>query len=248
MGYMDIDIEKRVLFSNDDVIIINKLAGEAMEGAGKGQVDLPAVLAERFGKVKKGKGKPFAPQAVHRIDVPVTGCALFARNAKALSFLNNVFSRQYFQWGRAEKYYWAIVEKPKGIALAETGELVHFIQTNQKQNKSRAYDKPSSIRKEGIMRYRVKSSGKNYLFLEIDLVTGRHHQIRAQLAAAGVHIKGDLKYGAARSEKEGGIRLHARSLYFPDPSDQGNFIRAVAEPPVMDKLWKDLTRDALPGS
>jgi 23S rRNA pseudouridine1911/1915/1917 synthase len=235
------EIDGRILFLNDDVIIVNKLAGEAMEGARRGITDLPKLLANLYGKTKKSRAKPFLPTAVHRLDVPVTGCALFARNAKALKFLNNVFARNVYQGGRAEKYYWAVIEKSKTFDLAEAGELVHWIQTNQKKNKSSAFDKETAIRKEGILRYRIKGQGKNYTFLEIELVTGRHHQIRAQLAAIGLHIKGDLKYGAARSEKKGGIRLHARSLYFPDPSSPGNFIHATADPPEMDKLWKDLT-------
>jgi 23S rRNA pseudouridine1911/1915/1917 synthase len=234
----DNNLEKRVLFINDDIIVVNKRAGEAMEGAGRGMVDLPKLLNERYG-VKKSTGGDFAPTAVHRLDVPVSGCALFARTPKALAFLNNVFSRNVYQGGRAEKYYWAVVEKTNEIKnLAETGELVHWIQTNTKKNKSSAYDKKTAIRKEGILRYRIKGIGKNYIFIEVELVTGRHHQIRSQFAALGLHIKGDLKYGAARSEKGGGIRLHARSLYFPDPSAPGNFIHIAADPPVMDRLWK----------
>jgi 23S rRNA pseudouridine1911/1915/1917 synthase len=237
------DIEERVLFINDDIIVVNKRAGEAMEGAGRGMVDLPKLLAERYG-TKKSKSEAFAPTAVHRLDVPVSGCALFARTPKALAFLNNAFSRNVYQDGRAEKYYWAVVEKLTGELakvgkFAETGELVHWIQTNTKKNKSSAYDKKTAIRKEGILRYRIKGIGENYIFIEVELVTGRHHQIRAQFAALGLHIKGDLKYGAARSEKDGGIRLHARSLYFPDPSVPGNFIHVTADPPVMDRLWEN---------
>jgi 23S rRNA pseudouridine1911/1915/1917 synthase len=238
-GTETIGVEKRVLFINDDIIVVNKRAGEAMEGAGRGMVDLSKLLCEHCGTVKKGKDKGFAPTAVHRLDVPVSGCALFARTPKALAFLNAVFSRNAYQGGRAEKYYWAVVEKSKTLdGLPETGELVHWIQTNIKKNKSSAYDKKTSIRKEGILRYRLKGTGENYAFVEVDLVTGRHHQIRAQFAAVGLHIKGDLKYGAARSEKDGGIRLHARSLYFPDPSVPGNFIHVTADPPVMDQLWE----------
>jgi 23S rRNA pseudouridine1911/1915/1917 synthase len=230
-----IDLENRILFVNDDVIVVNKAAGEAMEGAVQGMTDLAALLAERFG-AEKG----FAPTAVHRLDVPVTGCALFARNAGAAAFLNKSFSRNVSQDGRAEKYYWAIVElSPSFSALPDTGELVHWIQSNVKKNKSTAYDKPQGRCREAILRYRIRGRGRNYGFMELELVTGRHHQIRAQLAVLGAHIKGDLKYGAKRSEKTGGIRLHARSLYFPDPSVKGSFIRVSADPPVMDNLWKD---------
>jgi 23S rRNA pseudouridine1911/1915/1917 synthase len=230
-------LEDRILFVNDDIVVVNKLAGEAMEGAKRGITDLAKLLLEQFGT---GKEKEFFPTAVHRLDVPVTGCALFARNAKAVTFLNKSFSRTVYQGGRAEKYYWAVVELSSAFsALPDTGELVHWIQTNTKKNKSIAYDKTGVRRKEAILRYRIKGRGKHYGFLEIELVTGRHHQIRCQLAARGIHIKGDLKYGSKRSERDGGIRLHARSLYFPDPSVQGNFIQVSADPPHLDKLWQD---------
>ena len=235
-----INLEDRILFINKDVIIVNKSAGEAMEGAKRGIADLPALLKEYVHKKTegKGRGKQFDPVAVHRLDVPVTGCALFARNAKTVTFLNKSFSRTMYEGGRAEKYYWVVVELSHSFsALPDTGELIHWIQTNTKKNKSTAYDHPGNQRKEAILRYRVRGKGRTYGFMEIELVTGRHHQIRSQLAAIGIHIKGDLKYGAKRSEKDGGIRLHSRSLYFPDPSVPGNFIHVSAEPPEMDNLW-----------
>jgi 23S rRNA pseudouridine1911/1915/1917 synthase len=235
-------LKKRILFINDDLVIVNKAAGESMDGTGanphSGIADLGRLLAGYLGPVPAGSA--FVPAAVHRLDVPVTGCALFARTPEAASFLGKSFAKSVYEEGRAEKYYWAAVENsPEFRALPETGELVHWIQTNKKKNKSSAWDKPQSRRKEAVLRYRVKHCGKNYGFLEIELVTGRHHQIRAQFAALGIHIKGDLKYGAKRSEKSGGIRLHARSLYFPDPSVTGNFIAVSANPPVMDRLWRD---------
>ncbi|MDR2701792.1 MAG: RNA pseudouridine synthase [Spirochaetaceae bacterium] len=242
-----IGLENRLLFINDDVIVINKLAGEAMEGATEGMIDLPALLLRQFGAGENGTetggkhdGKAFAPAAVHRLDVPVTGCALFARNTAAAAFLNNSFARTVDQEGRAEKYYWAIVElSPAFSALPDTGELVHWIRANPKKNKSAAFNKPAPHCKEAILRYRVRGKGRNYGFLEIELVTGRHHQIRAQLAALGLHIKGDIKYGARRSEKEGGIRLHSHALYFPDPSMPQNTIHVKAPPPLQDTLWCD---------
>jgi 23S rRNA pseudouridine1911/1915/1917 synthase len=236
MDKRKISLEGRILLVRGDIIVVNKLAGEAMEGAGRGQVDLPKLLNEQFGTQEES----IPPTAVHRLDVPVTGCALFARTSGALSFLNGVFARTPYQGGRAEKYYWAVMEHSQALwELPEVGELTHWIQTNVKKNKSTAYDKKSARRKEGILRYRIKGNGERYAFLEIDLVTGRHHQIRSQFAALGIHIKGDLKYGSARSEENGGIRLHMRSLYFPDPSVPGNFIHVTANPPVMDRLWKD---------
>jgi 23S rRNA pseudouridine1911/1915/1917 synthase len=225
---------ERILFINDDCLVLNKLPGEAMEGAKPGMIDLAELLAEHYG-VTQGRLKPFAPTAVHRLDVPVTGCALFARNPRSLSCLQTAFAR-----GEAEKYYWAAVEISQALQkLPSTGELVHWLETDAKHNKSAAYDMERPNGKRGVLRYRIKGMGQRYAFLEIELVTGRHHQIRAQLAALGLHIKGDLKYGAARSEKGGGIRLHARSLAFPDPSVPGSLIRLVAPPPVQDRLWQD---------
>ena len=233
------DLEDRILFINNDVVVVNKAAGEAMQGAGKEMKVLPLLLEDFLGKYNSS-GEHFIPEAVHRLDVPVTGCALFARNAESVSFLNKSFSRNMYEGGRAEKYYWAIVElSPSFSALPDTGELVHWIRASTKNNKSTAYNEPGSKSKEAILRYRIRGKGKKYGFMELELVTGRHHQIRAQLAALGIHIKGDLKYGAKRSERGGGIRLHARSLYFPNPSRPGNFIRVCADPPVMDALWTE---------
>jgi 23S rRNA pseudouridine1911/1915/1917 synthase len=232
--------ESRILYISGHCLVVNKYSGEAVEGAKEGMLDLPAALAERYGTVKKGRGKLFLPTAVHRLDVPVSGCALFARTPGALSLLNAAFAGE-----RAEKYYWAIVERPRE-EIPETGELIHWIAIDRKQNKSAAYNEEKRGRKQGILRYRIKGGGKNYLFMEIELVTGRHHQIRAQLAALGLYIKGDLKYGAKRSEKGGGIRLHARSLYFPEPSGDGGIVHVSAPPPKRDKLWLDFERGGLP--
>jgi 23S rRNA pseudouridine1911/1915/1917 synthase len=236
---MDLTIDEgRILYLSDQCLVVNKLPGEAVEGAAPGMGDLPQLLAEKYGKAGRGRGRAFVPTAVNRLDVPVSGCALFARSSRALAFLNAAFSE-----GRAEKYYWAAIEPPPpSLSFPETGELVHWIETDTKRNKSIAFDKEEPGRKEGILRYRIKGMGKRYMFLEIELVTGRHHQIRAQLAALGLHIKGDLKYGAKRSEKAGGIRLHARSLYFPDPAEEGAFVKVSASPPVRDRLWEDFER------
>jgi 23S rRNA pseudouridine1911/1915/1917 synthase len=234
---MDTIDESRVLYVSEECLVINKLAGEAAEGAEEGRPDLSRMVAEQYGRGEKDP-EGFSPTAVHRLDVPVTGCTLFARTPGALAFLNKAFAE-----GRVEKYYWAVIENPPpDRELPETGELIHWIETDKKQNKSRAFEEEGPRRKRAVLRYRVKGWGKHYTFLEIDLVTGRHHQIRAQLAALGLHIKGDLKYGARRSEKTGGIRLHARSLYFPEPSGEGHIVHITASPPLQDKLWKDFEK------
>jgi 23S rRNA pseudouridine1911/1915/1917 synthase len=231
--------ESRILYEDENCIVVNKLPGEAAEGAAGGMVDLPRLLAA-------ARPGPFPPAAVHRLDVPVSGCLLFARNPHALSFLSAAFSGASGQG--VEKRYWAITElPPPDTELRESGELVHWIQSDRRANKSKAFDEDGPGRKKAILRYRLLGRGLHYLFFEIELVTGRRHQIRAQLACLGLHVKGDLKYGARRSEKEGGIRLHARSLCFPDPARRDALIRVTAPPPVRDSLWDALGESAEPG-
>ncbi|MDR0629604.1 MAG: RNA pseudouridine synthase [Treponema sp.] len=221
----------RILYLNEACVVINKNPGEAVQGAEKGMRDLPRLLREQLQGTPKSRR--FLPIAVHRLDVPVSGCCLFARTPQALTFLNAQFAQ-----GACEKRYWGILEKPSpALGVPETGEAVHWIKTDGKRNKSIAYDEPGPERKQGILRYRIIGYGDHYLFMEITLITGRHHQIRAQLARLGLHIKGDLKYGARRSEKCGGIRLHAYSLGFPHPSEKGAMLRLTALPPFQDRLW-----------
>jgi len=240
-------INDRILYCDGDCIVFNKIAGEAVEGAGKGMIDLPKLLADQM----PGLGLPPAlpvedalalPSAVHRLDVPVSGCTAFARTGAALRFLNNAF-----RGGGVEKRYWAVVEQPKNSGScqwieeisSEFTEIVHWIQFNPRKNKSFAHNEQGQGRKKAIIRCRLAGKGRDYLFLEIDLVTGRHHQIRAQFEKLGLHIKGDLKYGARRSERDGGIRLHARSLSFPSMADGGNprKVTIQADPPIKDSLW-----------
>jgi len=226
-----------MIYHNDACVVINKLPGESAEN----------ILSEIFRSEHirlDNEGDKFL-EPVHRLDVPVSGCLLLARTPEAAAFLGAAFARRD---SRVEKKYWAIIEKPEtGNALPEKGELVHWLGVNGKTNKAFALP-PDAINetstaskhkalKKAILRYRIAGQGDHYLFLEIDLVTGRHHQIRAQLAALGLHIKGDLKYGARRSEKSGGIRLHAYSLAFPSPLNPSEIIRVKAQPPVMDSLW-----------
>jgi len=209
-----------ILFQNEACLVINKRIGESSESPHQipdGTVPVGSILIP-----------------VHRIDMPVSGCLILAKTKRALAFLSSVFASR-----RVEKRYWAIIEKPASDAplLPESGELIHYIQFNAAKNKSFAYDEDGKDRKKAVMRYRIAGSGTHYLFMEIDLETGRHHQIRAQLAAINLHIKGDLKYGARRSEKAGGIRLHAHSLSFPDPLDPEHPISVQALPHSMDALW-----------
>jgi len=187
------------------------------------------------------------PTAVHRLDVPVSGCVAFARTGTALRFLNNAF-----RGDSVEKRYWAIVEQPKNSSTcrwieeisSEFTEIVHWIQFNARKNKSIAHNEQGRGRKKALLRCRLAGKGRDYLFLEVNLVTGRHHQIRAQFEKLGLHIKGDLKYGARRSERDGGIRLHARALSFPCMADSegsppaARKITVQADPPIQDSLWQ----------
>jgi len=250
-------IKSRILYQSAACVVVNKLAGEAVEGATGGMIDLPKELgaaicneqltisneqlANNKEKLANNKEKLANSveviEAVHRLDVPVTGCALFALTRDALSFLNAAFAGDSSLPSPVEKTYWAVIEKPSR-PLPESGEFIHWIETDTGKNKSFAHKKDGLGRKKAVLRYRVTGEGRNYLFVEIQLLSGRHHQIRAQFAAENLHIKGDLKYGAKRSEKTGGIRLHARSLSFPDPLNRNKIIHITADPPVMDNLWK----------
>ena len=229
-----VPLQSRILYRSAACVVVNKLKGEAVEGAGKGMRDLgeelALLLAENDG----------IPVAVNRLDVPVTGCALFALTKPALSFLNAAFAGETHVRS-VEKQYWAVVEKPAVMphekANREFVEIAHWIAANPSTNKSLAFKEDGPGRKKAALRYMITGEGRNYLFVTIEPLSGRHHQIRAQLAAIGLHIKGDLKYGAKRSEKTGGIRLHARSLSFPDPLNRSEKIRVTADPPQMDNLW-----------
>jgi len=228
-------LQQRILFQSTACIVVNKLKGEAVEGAAGGMVNLPKALSSLLPSDTE------LVEAVHRLDVPVTGCALFALTKDALAFLNGAFAGK--NTVPVEKYYWAVIEKPSR-PLPENAntraELVHWIETDMKKNKSFAHNENAPGRKKASLRYRIAGEGDNYLFMEIELLSGRHHQIRAQLAKEGLHIKGDLKYGAKRSEKDGGIRLHARSLAFPDPLNKNGRIRVTADPPELDNLWQSM--------
>jgi 23S rRNA pseudouridine1911/1915/1917 synthase len=237
---INLPVQSRILYQSEACVVVNKLKGEAVEGAREKMGNLPKELRAVLGANIE------LLEAVHRLDVPVTGCALFALTGPALSFLNSAFagrnvSEQSSKPCPVEKSYWAIIEKPARTP-PESGELVHWIETVPGKNKSFAFSETAPGRKKAVLRYRITGEGRNYLFVEVNLLSGRHHQIRAQFASVGLHIKGDLKYGAKRSEKLGGIRLHARSLSFPNPLNAGETIHITADPPVMDNLWDTFIR------
>jgi 23S rRNA pseudouridine1911/1915/1917 synthase len=190
-----------ILYEDNHIIIVNKRAGEIVQGDNTGDEPLSIKIANYIAVRDSKPGNAFIG-VPHRLDRPVSGIALFAKTSKALERMNTLFRN-----GEVEKIYWAIVaNKPN----PSSGELRHFIVRNQEQNKSYAYDVPKEGSKEAILKYRLLSSGDRYYLLEILLLTGRHHQIRCQLSKIGSPIKGDLKYGFPRSNPDGGISLHSR--------------------------------------
>ena len=208
-----------ILFENEACLVINKRCGEG-------------------GQQPQGPLRP-----VHRLDTPASGCLLLAKTREAAAFLSAAFASLEKE---VEKRYWAIVEKPRHEMPppGEWQEAAHWIQFSPRLNKSFAHIEERGNAKKALLRWRHAGSGDRYLFLELELITGRHHQIRAQLAALGFPIKGDLKYGACRSERGGGIRLHARSLKFPSPLNH-EFILVEAPPPLPDPLWETFIEAAI---
>jgi len=197
-----------VIFEDNHLIVINKRVGDIVQGDKTGDAPLSEVV-KQYIKDKYNKPGNVYLGVVHRLDRPTSGIVLFAKTSKALPRLNKLFSE-----GKSKKTYWAVVKTaPKN----QSGTLIHWLVRNPKQNKSYAHTKEVPNSKKAILDYKVLKKLDSYYLLEIDLKTGRHHQIRAQLAAMGCYIKGDLKYGADRSNKDGGIHLHARKLELEHP-------------------------------
>ncbi len=219
-----------ILYEDNHLIAVNKTSSEIVQGDKTGDTPLSDLL-KAWLKEKYAKPGNVFVGVTHRLDRPVSGVVLFAKTSKALARMNELF-----RTGGVKKTYWAIV---KNRPPQEEGELVHWMVRNEKQNKSYAYDAEKPGAKQAILHYRLIAYSDNYHLLEIDLKTGRHHQIRVQLSKMGCPIKGDLKYGAERSNPDGGISLHARSAAFTHPVS-GEPIYIVAPVPP-DNLWKALT-------
>jgi 23S rRNA pseudouridine1911/1915/1917 synthase len=210
-------------------LVVNKAAGLLVQGDQTGDESL-VNIAKRYIKDKYKKPGDVFLGLVHRLDRPTTGVIVLARTSKALTRLNQQFKDRV-----PKKVYRAIVSgSPESSARLE-----HYLKKNSSQNKSFHYPKTTSNTKNAVLHYRHVESLKSYHVLEIELETGRHHQIRAQLAAVGLHIKGDLKYGAKRPNPNGSIHLHARSLLFVHPTKKEE-MRFIAPYPD-DVLWKALT-------
>ncbi len=218
-----------VVYEDNHIIIVNKTASEIVQGDKTGDVPLSETVKQYLKEKYHKPGNVFIG-VTHRLDRPVSGLVVFAKTSKALSRLNEMFKNS-----EVKKTYWAIVKQTP----AETeGELVNYLVRNEKQNKSYAYDTVKPGSKKAILHYRLIARSDNYSLLEVDLKTGRHHQIRCQLAKMGCPIKGDLKYGFPRSNPDGSICLHARRVRFVHPVSK-ELIDVVAPVPS-DNLWRSL--------
>ena len=220
------DIE--ILFEDNHLIAINKRCGDIVQGDKTGDRtvgdDVKAYLKDKYNK----PGDVFLG-VTHRLDRPTSGVLLFARTSKCLTRMNDLFRND----GSILKTYWAVVDARPDLPVAT---LEHWLVRNEKQNKSFAYKTEQKESKKAALTYKYLASSDRYHLLEIELHTGRHHQIRAQLAAIGLHIKGDLKYGFPRSDKDGGIHLHARSIKFMHPVTQEPILITASAPE--DPVWK----------
>ncbi|MGH0052194.1 MAG: RluA family pseudouridine synthase [Sphaerochaetaceae bacterium] len=220
-------LEGRILYEDNHLIIVNKCVGELVQGDMTGDKTLADLVKEYLKSTYNKKGNVYLG-IPHRLDRPTSGLVVFAKTEKALVRLNALF-----KGNSVKKTYWAIVDK---IPNEPEGTLIHYIIRDTKANKSVALPVEKQKGKLAKMDYRLIAASKTYYLLEVLLHTGRHHQIRAQLAAIGLHIKGDLKYGFPRSNPDGGICLHARSISFVHPVRKEE-ITIVADPP-QDNLWK----------
>ena len=219
-----------ILFEDNHLIAINKRIGQLAQGDRTGDISLDQLVKQYIKKKYKKPGDVFLG-VIHRLDRPVSGVILYARTSKALIRMNQLFKEQ-----KVQKCYWCIV---KDRPHPEEGTLSHYLVKNEDQNKSYAYNKPKTNTKTASLAYRLISSSDRYHLLEVKLHTGRHHQIRCQFAKIGSPIRGDLKYGYPRTNKDASINLHARSLEFIHPV-RNDPVRILAPVPS-DPLWKALT-------
>ena len=219
-----------VLYEDNHIIAVNKTCNEIVQGDKTGDTPLSEIV-KAYIKDKYNKPGEVFLGVTHRLDRPTSGVVLFARTSKALTRLNEMFKSHE----KIKKTYWAIVQHAPKQPQAR---LENWLVRNEKQNKSYIAKPGTKDAKLAVLTYSTIATSDNYTLLEIQLETGRHHQIRCQLAAIGCPIKGDLKYGAKRSNPDGGISLHARSLQFTHPVSKEN-IELVATVPNKDTLWKE---------
>lgn len=218
---------ENILFEDNHLIALNKMTGEIVQGDKTGDKPMSDVIKEYLKEKLQKPGAAFIG-VVHRIDRPVSGVVIFAKTSKALVRMNELFREK-----KIKKTYWAVV---KNKPPEESGTLIHYLKKDEAKNKSKAYDHevPGSLR--SWLDYKVIGKSDNYYLLEVSPETGRHHQIRVQLAAIGCQIKGDLKYGYARSNADGSIHLHARKINFIHPVRKEGI--SLIAPVPNDVVWK----------
>lgn len=220
----------QILHEDNHLIVVNKRVGDIVQGDKTGDKPLSEVVKEYIKDKYHKPGEVFLG-VVHRLDRPTSGIVVFARTSKALTRMNELFSNR-----ETQKTYWAVV-KNKPEKVQDT--LVHFLKRNEKNNTSKAHVKEVPDSKMARLDYKIIQELNSYLALEIELHTGRHHQIRAQFAAIGCPIKGDLKYGFDRSNPDGGIHLHARKLVFIHPVTKENVV--IIAPTPNDVIWNAIS-------
>lgn len=216
----------QILYEDNHLIAINKRVGDIVQGDKTGDKPLVEVVKEYIAEKYSKPGAVFLG-IPHRLDRPTSGVIVFAKTSKALGRLNKIFADR-----KAKKTYWTIV---KNAPPKLEDSVIHYLKRNPRQNKSYSHDTKILDSKKGILHYKLVRNLNNYFLLEIDLETGRHHQIRSQLSALGCPIKGDLKYGFARSNPDGGIHLHARTLEFVHPVSKEKLL--IEAPTPSDVLW-----------
>ena len=221
-----------VLHEDNHLIIVNKQAGEIVQGDKTGDTPLSEIVKDWI-KEKYNKPGNVYLGVVHRLDRPVSGVVLFAKTSKSLPRLNTMFANH----NKVQKTYWAIVQNRPA---SPKGTLTHWLTRQEKNNTARAYDREVPGSKKAILDYELIASSERYHLLEINLHTGRHHQIRCQLAKMGCPIKGDLKYGAPRSNPDGSISLHARNLTIEHPVSHE--VICVTAPVPNDSLWQAISK------
>ena len=223
----------RVVYEDNHIIIVYKESGEIVQGDKTGDTPLSETVKEYIKEKYQKPGAVFLG-VVHRLDRPVSGLVVFARTSKALTRLNNMFRD-----GEVHKTYWAIVDSGKcKVKSEEFATAEHWLVRNEKQNKSYAYDHEVPRSKMAVLRYRLIGHSNRYSLVEVQLLTGRHHQIRCQLAAIGCPIKGDLKYGARRSNPDGSISLLSHRVEFVHPVSKETIV--VESPLPADPLWSNM--------
>lgn len=230
-----------VLYEDNHIIVVNKRSGEIVQGDKTGDVPLSDIL-KAYLKEKYNKPGNVYLGVVHRLDRPVTGVVLFAKTSKALPRLNKLFAEHE----KVKKTYWAIVgnEDDGRSKMEDDGEwhtLTHWLTRNEKANTARAYDREVPNSKMAVLKYRFIGHSDRYRLVEVELMTGRHHQIRCQLAKMGCPIKGDLKYGAPRSNPDGSICLHARRLELEHPVTHE--LLSFTAPVPKNALWQAFGKD-----